>query len=155
MLPTSQDYRSEPTDIWFEKQIQNNTPPCHGWAGCITDWLTALTEKQCGSEALMPRCRLLIHSDCQNWSPILSYTSWHWLCRVFHTHLQAYLSLSVSAFLTLVKLPFPLHRSLQTIKPFPETKVENRAGEQYRWERRKKCKQRFSSNPVRGDLARM
>lgn len=35
--------------------------PCHGWAGCITDWLTALTEKRQSSEAFMPIQRLLVH----------------------------------------------------------------------------------------------
>lgn len=78
MLPTSQDYWSVPTDIWFEKQIQNNAPPpVYGWAGCITDWLTdwllcsAAGEKQWGSEALMPKRRPFIHLACQQWSLIL------------------------------------------------------------------------------------
>lgn len=51
-----QDYWSKPTDILFKKQIQNNTPPCHGWAGCIT-------------EALMFIHRLLIYWKCLHWKP--------------------------------------------------------------------------------------
>lgn len=44
MPQTSQDYWSEPTDIWFEEQIQNNTPLCHGWAG--DNWLTVCSDWQ-------------------------------------------------------------------------------------------------------------
>lgn len=75
MRQRSQDYWSEPTDIWFEKRIQKQYTPCHGWAGCITDWLTdcspAAGEKPRSLEALTPRRGLPIHSNCQQWSLIL------------------------------------------------------------------------------------
>ena len=106
MLPTSQDYWSELSDIWFQKQIQNNTPlPCHSWAGCITEWRLCCrgeTVRLEGISAHMQTPHPFRLTTVEHHSLVSLYPSWHWLCGESQYTVSraspSFPSLSVSAF---------------------------------------------------------
>lgn len=94
------------------------------WLSWLYNWLT---ETQWGSEALMPRSRLLIHSDCQQWSLILWSLSMpvHIDCIEsipvqYLTHLPAFLALSQPSpafFLFRCRSPLPdSHQCISRIR---------------------------------------
>lgn len=88
--------------IW-EANPKQYTPTPLSWLSWLYNWLTDCSagEKQWGSKALMPRCRLLIHFDCQQsslilWSPLIpvGIDCVEYLSVLYHTHLPAFLSTS-------------------------------------------------------------